>query len=193
LYAVADIANLPFVPDAFDGVVSIHAIHHLPLAEHSGAYLEIWRVLKSGHAAAIVDGWYRPLLMRLAEPLIYAGRLLSGRSRKRKKNWLVEEDQQGTFVQKMTPSWLKGALKDRVEFQIFAWRSLSPRFMRWFIRPRLAGRACLRIVFRLEDRFPRFFGEHGQYPLIIVSKPQAAQPGIGPTGASRGSTPGFKI
>jgi len=170
LYAVADIANLPFAPDAFDGVVSIHAIHHLPLAEHRRAYLEIRRVLKSGRAAAIVDGWYRPWLMRLAEPLIYVGRLLSGRSRKRKKNWLSEEDQQGTFVQKMTPSWLEGALRGKVEFQIFAWRSLSPRFMRWFIRPWLAGRAWLRIIYQLEEKFPRFFGEHGQYPLIVVSK-----------------------
>jgi SAM-dependent methyltransferase len=171
LCVVADIANLPFRPDVFDGVVSIHAIHHLPLTEHRRAYMEIQRVLRAGRAAAVVNGWYRPLLMRLAEPLIQAGRLLSGRSRKRKKDWLLEEDQQGTFVQKMTPDWFKGALKGGVEFQIFAWRSLSPRFMRWFIRPRLAGKAWLRVVYDLEERFPRFFGEHGQYPLIVISKP----------------------
>jgi hypothetical protein len=35
---VCDIANLPFRPDAFDGVVSLHTIHHLPLTEHN-AYL----------------------------------------------------------------------------------------------------------------------------------------------------------
>jgi SAM-dependent methyltransferase len=170
LYAVADIANLPFKGDAFDGVVSIHAIHHLPLDEHRAAYLEIQRVLRSGGVAAIVNGWYRPLLMRMAEPLIRLGRSLSGRDRKRKKNWIAEEDQQGTFVQKMTPHWLKLQLRGSVDFQTFAWRSLSPRFMRWFIRPGLGGRTWLRIVFWLEERFPRFFGEHGQYPLIVIRK-----------------------
>ena len=41
LYVVADIANLPFKADAFDGEVSMHAIHHLPLSEHKSAFLEL--------------------------------------------------------------------------------------------------------------------------------------------------------
>ena len=53
LYVVADIANLPFAPGAFDGAVSMHAIHHLPLREHRGAYLELNRVLKPGKAAVV--------------------------------------------------------------------------------------------------------------------------------------------
>ena len=46
LYVVADIANLPFKIDAFDGIVSMHTIYHLPLSDHRGAYLEMHRVLK---------------------------------------------------------------------------------------------------------------------------------------------------
>lgn len=171
LYVVADIANLPFAPDAFDGVVSMHAIHHLPLREHRQAYVELARVLKPGQTAVIVNGWYNPLLMRLAEPLIALGRALSGRSAKRKKDWAAEENQAGTFVEKMTPGWLKQELRDAVQFTICPWRSLSPRFMRWFVRPRLAGRQFLRLVFALEESFPRFFGENGQYPMIVISKP----------------------
>ena len=30
LFVVADVADLPFKPDAFDGIVSLHTIHHLP-------------------------------------------------------------------------------------------------------------------------------------------------------------------
>ena len=30
LFVVGDIANLPFKQDAFDGIVSLHTIHHLP-------------------------------------------------------------------------------------------------------------------------------------------------------------------
>jgi SAM-dependent methyltransferase len=170
LYTVADIAALPFKTDVFDGIVSIHAIHHLPLAQHRRAYLEIQRALKTGRSAAVVNGWDRPLLMRLAEPFILAGRWLSGRERKRKKDWSAEEQRHGTFVQKMTPRWLRRELQGAVAFRTFAWRSLSPRFMRWFIRPGLGGKAWLRIVFRLEESFPRFFGEYGQYPLIVISK-----------------------
>ena len=42
--------------------------------------------------------------------------------------------------------------------------------MQWFIRPGTGGATWLRLIFWLEDRFPRFFGEHGQYPLIVIHK-----------------------
>ena len=170
LYVVADIANLPFRADAFDGEVSMHAIHHLPLDEHKRAYLELQRVLKPGRSAVVVNGWHNPTLMRLAEPFIQLGRALSGRGHKQKKNWAEEEDQAGTFVEKLSPHWLKSELQGAVQFEIYPWRSLSPRFMRWFIRPQLGGQTSLRFVFWLEERFPRFFGEHGQYPMIVIRK-----------------------
>lgn len=170
LYVLADIANLPFKPNAFDGAVSMHAIHHLPLSEHKRAYLELDRVLKAERQAVIINGWDNPRLMRMAEPFIRLGRFLTGRAAKRKKDWATEEDQAGTYVGKMTPRWLKDELKDAVSFEIHPWRSLSPRFMRWFVRPHLGGRLFLRIIFWLEERFPRFFGENGQYPLIVIRK-----------------------
>src|SRR5512140_3146714 len=40
LYVVADVANLPFARDVFDGAVSMHTFHHLPLGEHCKAYTE---------------------------------------------------------------------------------------------------------------------------------------------------------
>ncbi|HET6845730.1 MAG TPA: class I SAM-dependent methyltransferase, partial [Anaerolineales bacterium] len=82
LFVVADIANLPFRRNVFDGIVSVHAIHHLPSEEHAQAYQELYRVLSPGRSAVVINGWYRPLLMRLAEPVIGLGRLLSGRNRK---------------------------------------------------------------------------------------------------------------
>lgn len=170
LYVVADIADLPFKPEAFDGAVSMHAIHHLPLAEHKRAYMELVRVLKPGRSAAVINGWHNPVLMRIAEPFIRLGRMLTGRAAKRKKNWTDEEDQAGTFVEKMTPRWLKRELTGVLKFEIHPWRSLSPRVMRWFVRPQLGGKALLRLVFWLEERFPRFFGENGQYPLIVIRK-----------------------
>jgi ubiquinone/menaquinone biosynthesis C-methylase UbiE len=170
LFVVADIANLPFKPDAFDGVVSMHTIHHLPLTEHKRAYMELTRVLKPGKSGAIINGWHNPLLMKLAEPFISAGRLFTGRTAKKKKDWGSDEEQTGTFVEKMTPRWLKNELKDVVRFEIHPWRSLSPRFMRWFVRPQFGGKAFLRFIFWLEETFPHFFGENGQYPIITLKK-----------------------
>lgn len=168
-YVVGDLANLPFKKEAFDGAVSMHAIHHLALTEHARAYMEIHRVLAMGRTAAIVNGWHEPLLMRMAEPLIGLMRKLSGRAAKKKKEWLNEEDPAGTFVQKMTPAWLKKEIGSKMTIEIKPWRSMSTRILRWFVRP-FGGRVFLKFIFWLEGIFPNFFAENGQYPLIVIKK-----------------------
>ena len=199
LYVVADVANLPFKPEPFDGVVSLHTLHHLPLAEQSKAYQELYRVLRPGSTAVVVNGWTdSPLmrrtlgLVRLAERAV-AGAAMVG-------NWLARRRRPepiappaavtqtqpsagaanrpatagasatGTFIRKLDAAWLREQLGGRIHYEIYSWRSVSVRFMRALIHAPLAGRLWLRLLFWLEDRFPRFFGEKGQYPLIVVRK-----------------------
>jgi len=171
LCIVADVANLPFKPDAFDGIVSMHTIHHLPMEEHRAAYGELYRVLGADKKAVVVNGWGDPFLMKLVEPLIQLGRLLAGRpSQYGKKKGSDGEREAGTFVRKMNAAWLKNELKDLFPIEIYIWRSLSTRFLRWFIRPRFRGEVLLRIAFWLEELFPRFFGINGQYPMVVFKK-----------------------
>jgi SAM-dependent methyltransferase len=170
LFVVGDLANLPFRADAFDGEVSMHAIHHLALEEHPRAYAELYRVLRPGRTAVVVNGWHEPLLSRMAEPLIGLMRRLSGKTAKKKKNWLDEADPEGTFVRKMTPAWLKSQIGSQMPLEIRPWRSMSTRLLRWFVHPKLGGKPFLRLVFWLEDLFPGFFSENGQYPLIVIRK-----------------------
>lgn len=170
LYVVGDLANLPFPGYVFDGIVSLHAIHHLPLDEHPRAYDELFRVLKEDSSAVIVNGWGDPLLSRIGEPLIGLLRKLSGRSAKIKKDWINNESPEGTFVRKMTPDWLIANVGDHIPLTVKPWRSMSTRYLRWFIHPKLGGRIILKLVYWLEDRFPGFFGKNGQYPMIILHK-----------------------
>ena len=70
LFVVADIANLPFKADAFDGLVTLHTIHHLPEDEHLKAFVELQRVLRPGRSGVVVNGWDSSRLMDLANPFI---------------------------------------------------------------------------------------------------------------------------
>ena len=184
LFVVCDIANLPFKPDTFAGVVSLHTIHHLPENEHLQAYGELYRVLQPGSAAAIVNGWPAPRLMRWANPLIKLGnrlRNISNRLAGQKpaapktspKNRQGREDEgsaKGTFTNRHDAAWIRSVVGEQMPVEIFVWRSVSVRFMRSLIHPQLAGRAWLRLIYALEERWPRWFGEDGQYPLIVVRK-----------------------
>ncbi|HSM26055.1 MAG TPA: class I SAM-dependent methyltransferase, partial [Anaerolineaceae bacterium] len=57
LFVVGDIAKMPFKQESFDGIVSLHTLHHLPIHEQKHAYKDLYRVLISGKSAVLVNGW----------------------------------------------------------------------------------------------------------------------------------------
>jgi len=181
LYVVADVANLPFKSEVFDGLVSLHTLHHLPLEGQQKSYDEFQRLLKAGCSAVVVNGWSSSWLMRAASPFVSlaesAGRRIARLRNKqpgektvtRKETDRSESQPTGTFVKKMDAQVLRGMLS-ATDYEIRCWRSVSVRFLRAMVHRVTGGRAFLRLLFWLEDRFPRFFGEKGQYPLVIIRK-----------------------
>ena len=176
LYVVSDVANLPFKKDVFEGVMSMHTIHHLPREDHARAYQELYRVLAPNSTAVVVNGWTDSALTgwleRLVKTINRTRRKLGKSAASMKK--VKREDQikeKGTYVQKYNAAWLKAELSGKVPIQILVWRSASVRFLRTFIHQGLGGKQLLRWLFALEEKYPRYFGENGQYPLIVIDKP----------------------
>jgi SAM-dependent methyltransferase len=180
LYVVMDIARLPFKPEVFDGIVSLHTIHHLPPQDHKTAYAELVRVLKPGHRAVVVNGWSNPPLMRAADRLANLFRRLFPRKAglapleqatlpESSSKTAKTEEPVGTFVHKSNAGWLREQLKDVTPIDIYCWRSVSTKFTRAYVNDKTGGR-LLRFIFWLEELFPRFFGENGQYPIVAIKK-----------------------
>jgi SAM-dependent methyltransferase len=179
LYVVMDIAHLPFKADAFDGLVSMHTIHHLPPQDHKTAYVELVRVLKPGHCAVVVNGWSNPPLMRAADRLANLFKQSSGGNPAGGESAPESGKQQvtvnpgkptGTFVHKSNAGWLREQLKDVTPIDFYCWRSVSTKFTRTYIHEKAGGKLWLRFIFWLEELFPRFFGENGQYPIVAIKK-----------------------
>ncbi len=193
-YVVADIAHLPFKSDAFDGIVSLHTIHHVPMEDKLPAYEELFRALKPGRQMAIVNGWTKaPLMVRLKpfmkrmtrfhnwwlrrvkkqeiEPVAAAPVVQDIAETEKKKNGPA-----GTFVQKLTAEWLTEALRGKMPFDILVWRSVNVAFLRAVIYPEWGGKFWLKVIYGLETIFPRWLGRIGQYPLVVVSKPLVEEP-----------------
>ncbi len=177
LYVVMDIANLPFRPDSFDGLVSMHTIHHLPAQDHKKAYAELVRVLKMGRRAVVVNGWGNPPLMRAADQLakLFKRPVKSDQSKPESAPApVIAEDPTGTFVHKSNAGWLREQLKDVTPIKIYCWRSVSTKFTRTYIREKAGGKLILRLIYWLEELFPRFFGENGQYPIVSFKKQESS-------------------
>jgi SAM-dependent methyltransferase len=185
LFVVADVAHLPFKPAGFDGVVSLHTLHHLPAADQEQAYTGLYGVLAPGSSAVIVNGWTDSPLMRFVQPLVsLMERTGKWVARRRSNAGIAEQPPNqsntkskdirptGTYIQKLDAAWLRSLLKDRMDFEIRVWRSVNVRFLRAVMHAPLGGRLWLGLLFWLEERFPHFFGEKGQYPLVIIRKPR---------------------
>ena len=200
LYVVGDIAHLPFKEEAFDGIVTLHTIHHLPMPEKEPCYLGLYRCLTPGHSLVIVDGWNEHGLGPLWDFLIrVANRLRSTKRTSAAKAPQASTAQPqsipahpahrenegmapgslsgekhgpaGTFVMKNNARWFKETFTGKLPFTILTWRSVSVRFLRAVVQPEWGGKAWLKVLYRLEEWFPHYFGENGQYPLIVITKP----------------------
>jgi SAM-dependent methyltransferase len=180
LFVVADVANLPFDQEVFEGVVSLHTIHHLPIEEHRQAYQEIYRVLAPSRSAVVVNGWQDSSLMRwFVIPIKWKNRT---RKKIRRSVGNIRHSQspaelstpkpkmKGTYVSKHDAEWLKKEVGSLMDLEINVWRSVSVRFLREYIHPNFGGKWLLRQLYQLEERFPHFMGERGQYPMVVIKK-----------------------
>jgi len=140
-------------------------------------------VLGPGNRAVVVNGWTESRLMRqLSGWMRFCERVMgwinriSGQVPQSEKKVVQEKEvvekrqPQGTFITKHDVAWLKRELNQRMPFDIYVWRSVSVRFLRAVFHPRLGGKFFLRLLFALEERYPKYFGENGQYPLIVIHK-----------------------
>jgi hypothetical protein len=181
LFVICDIARLPFKTCAFDGMVSLHTIHHLPTGEHTRAYQELYRTLAENARGVVVNGWDNPPLTIFLDLLIGVAQRLYALFRPHSD--LVnrvdsspalpsQSTPRGTFIRKHNAAWLVKEVGSLMPLTIWCWRSVSVRFLRTFIHPRLAGKTLLNILFWKEELFPHLFGKYGQYPLIELTRPQ---------------------
>lgn len=179
-FVVADVANLPFARETFDGIVSLHTLHHLGISDQEKSYAEFERLLSAGGKAVVVNGWGDSPLMRKSMPFVRLMEKLFPRESQQTGDEKptapasgIEQKPRGapagTYVKKLDAEGLRAMLQGK-HIEIYCWRSVSVRFLRAMIHPVLLGRLWLAALFWLEDRFPRFFGEKGQYPLVVVYK-----------------------
>lgn len=167
LFVVCDIANLPFRAEAFDGVVSLHTIHHLPAQEHVRAYQELHRVLKTGRTGTIVNGWDAAPLANLADRLV---RLVEWLRHRKDPKPASSSAPRGTFVRKHNAAWLRQEVGRKMALEIWVWRSFNVHFLRAFIHERWGGRLLLEVLYWLEEHFPHWLGKNGQYPIVVIKK-----------------------
>jgi SAM-dependent methyltransferase len=176
-FVVGDVSRLPFSEGTFDGVVSLHTVHHIPAEQQGEAFSEMHRVQAHDSRAVVVYSWgsHSPLMRLFRGPIRLAERLIARRSTGARpiQGQVVESllKSSGTFTHHHEPSWLRAQIDRLPDYQIVVWRSVSTAFMRAFVHRKAFGKEFLRILYRVEELAPKLMGRWGQYPMIILGKP----------------------
>lgn len=181
-FVVCDAANLPFKSECMDGMVSLHTFHHLDINEQKKAWEETYRVMNKTATAVVVNGWTESEMMKKWQSRVEAaekiGQFIARLRGKETKTGEKKTNQSkgkatGTFVQKMNSEWIRNELSTlgngQVQFEIRCWRSVSVRWLRALIHSPY-GKAALRRLFAKEEADSNYYGEYGQYPMIIMKK-----------------------
>ncbi len=168
IYVLGDVTELPFADDAFDGIVSLHTIYHVPEVRQETAFKEIHRVLARDKKAVVVYSWGNRSLLMLATMLpIRAWQFLLRRLRRARAG-----GRRDLYAHQHSYRWFSGR-QWPFTYELRCWRSVGVDFTKLYIHDWLFGRAILRGLYRLEDRWPRLFGIIGQYPMIVIGKSAA--------------------
>ena len=76
---------------------------------------------------------------------------------------------EGFYFQPHSLKWWS-RFNDVADVKIYPWRSFNTDFQKKYIPNNKYGKKILRILFNLENRFPKFFVKNLQYPMIVLTK-----------------------
>lgn len=159
----------------FDCAVSLHVIYHIDKDRQEAAVRKLVEVVKPGKPVIIVYSNPETLYPRVISSfpgrvLLFPIRLL--RKIKRYVQKPVEEPQRPSANLYFHPRPLEwwSRFSDVAAIELLPWRSFDSNDQKKLLPNNKLGGRMLDLLFYLEDRFPRFFVKHFQYPMIVLTK-----------------------
>ena len=161
VYLHGSFLSLKMEPNTFDCAVSLHTIYHIDKDQQDDAVRKLVDVVKPGKPVIIVysnpNVFYATFLNRVKH-LLGARGVQTART-----------EDAGLYFHAHPIEWWD-RYRDIADLQILPWRSLTSNAQKKLIPDNGIGKAMLRVLFYLEDRFPDFFVNHFQYPMIVLTK-----------------------
>ena len=153
--------SLDMESDFFDCAVSLHTIYHIDKDQQEAAVRKLVDLVKPG----------KPVIIVYSNPNIFYARLM-----KMLKDMIGEDgtrstrpEDAGLYFHAHPIEWWS-RYRDIADVQILPWRSLTSSAQKKLIPDNRIGKAMLRALFNLEDRFSGFFVNHFQYPMVVLTK-----------------------
>lgn len=146
--------DMEFADDFFDCSISLHTIYHMDKDRQEEAVRKLIRITKRGQPVIIVYSNPNTLFSRAKRALRGGNPAAAGAD---------------IYFHPHPIEWWH-RFSDVASVSIHPWRAFAANAQRRMIPDNALGRLMLRMVFKLEERFPKFFVNHFQYPMIVLTK-----------------------
>lgn len=147
----------------FDCAISLHTLYHIDKDKQEEAVRKIIAVTKPGQPIIIVYRNPNTLIRYFVSPL-----------RKLKQIWKkfnsnAETNEAELYAFAYPISWWD-RFQDMAEIEIFPWRSFFAPHQKILIPNNQLGKKLFTLLYNLEEKFPNFFVNNFQYPMIVMTK-----------------------
>jgi len=85
------------------------------------------------------------------------------------KSLIVKRTEQSVYFFAHPNKWWH-QFSDEVEVKLYPWRSFSSLFQKILIPDSLMGKSLLKKLYVWEEKYPKFFVNNFQYPMIVLTK-----------------------
>ena len=169
VFICGDITNIPLKENTCDAVLCQHTLYHVPKNEQKTAVEEMYRVAKPESTIAIVYSlFYRSWFMNISLfpiQLYRVARHFAGKAYVR-----IFSTKPRLYFYPHSIKWFKRNFSFSTNIEFYCWRSTNKYFLNLFIHKNLGGKKILSWLRKSEDKYPKFWGKIGEYPVIVISK-----------------------
>ena len=161
-FILCDMTHLPFQTGTLDGCVSLHTTLYIPKRDQAKAIAQAYRVLKEESAFIVVYRWgTRSWWMR---SLTFPWRL------KAKYQKSLNKTSKELSYEAHGYQWFLSEIASRYPVTLKPWCSVHETFLNHYIRRSLFGKWLLKLIFTLEETFPKAMAKMSVYPMMVIVK-----------------------
>lgn len=154
-YYSNDFLNIKFKNNFFDCIISLHTIYHIPKYYQAKVVRKLIAISKKNSPIIIIYSNPDTIINKIKKKIF----LLNLKKIKKKNLY---------FYCHNIKWWEQFSRLAKVE--LYPWRSFSSQHQKLFFPNNIIGKFLFKILIFLEDKFPKFFVNYFQYPIIILKK-----------------------
>jgi ubiquinone/menaquinone biosynthesis C-methylase UbiE len=158
-YLCGNFFDLEIDSNFFDCSISLHTIYHIDKDKQAEAVRKLIKVTKPG----------KPIIIVYSNPNAFTSLITPWKLLRIIKSLIFKDTVPSIYFFAHPNKWWN-QFSDQAEVKFYPWRSFSSLYQKILIPNNSIGNSLLKKLYALEEKYPNFFVNNFQYPMIVLTK-----------------------